>query len=347
MRTVVLSALLLATSVTTIVNSTPILSDSHRGSDIQVGSPSVTSTLSTSSAKPPSDDAESESTENGQATVATTASTTPPESEDTTQGSNDTITTPEDADPYDCKNATQEGHIFLTCEYGCGGDEMLLALNNATCYLNPPNVTTELLLNKMDNHTQPNTNETGVCFNGVCVPRLTSAPASPTQSSPDQSGTTPTGEEIETEDQTQDSNDTFTTPADADPSDCKNATQKDHIFLTCQYGCGGDEMLTAMDNATCYLYPPNVTTAILLSGLYNYTEQHTNKTGVCLHGECVSTPDGTTAATTESSPARTTSPETANETQSPIDEQPSVVTEKPNDLSESSSESLPPQTTSA
>ncbi|XP_077531995.1 uncharacterized protein LOC144144430 [Haemaphysalis longicornis] len=305
---ILLSALLLATTVTTIVNSTPILGEYPVESDIEVGSSSVTSTASTTTAEP----------------------------EDQTQENNDTVTTPRDADPYDCKNATQKGHIYLSCQYGCGGDEMLMALDNATCYLHPPNETTELLIEEMYNNTEPHNNETGICFNGECIPRLTNASESSTQSSPTQSSINQS-----VEGQTQET-DVLTTPADADPYDCRNATQAGHIYLSCSYGCGGDEMLMALNNATCYLHPPNMTGGVPSVGEYN-SKYNSNEIGVCFEGECRPNFTDTTAATTGSSTGTTatttTAPdETSGETASPVNEDAPSKPEEPKDSLEPVSE---------
>lgn len=255
---------------------------------------------------------------------------------------NETVTLPPDSDPPDCRNGSQLGHIFLQCEFECQGDQMEVAPPNATCYLYPPTAKTELRYNEMDNYTEVNSNETGVCLEGKCVPRPTDVPGFTTQSSPAESSTTQL-----VADSTQETGDLFTTPPDADPYDCRNATQRGHIYLACTYGCGGDEVLTASNNETCYIYPPNVTTEMVMSGQYNLSELHTNKTGVCFQGKCVEMSAETTTAATESSPAQNTSPETASETQSPVNGQPSVVTEKPNNLPESLPEPSQPRNTSA
>lgn len=80
-----------------------------------------------------------------------------------------------------------------------------------------------------------------------------------------------------------------TEPPDADPSDCKNASEPDHIFLLCTYVCGGDEMLTARNYKRCYLNQTHRATIDLPhSGVHINVEAA--ETGICLNGECVPTP---------------------------------------------------------
>lgn len=210
---------------------------------------------------------------------------------------------------------------------------MFTAPDNSSCYLHPGNMTAELEIAEENGRTEHNTKETGVCYRGECFRSLAEATAATTESS---TADTPTPQ----------SNDTVTVPADADPKDCKNATEKNHTYVLCTYSCQGDEMFSAPDDSPCYLYPENVVPGILIPKQYNRTEHNANETGVCFQGDCI--PRSTAAPQTPTvsslgTTTTTTTTETGGETQSPINGQESGMTSKPNDASQPFSEPSPPQ----
>lgn len=286
--------------------------DEHSSS---VSNDSTTSTKGGNTTNP------TEVTATSSVTTVSTSSTGPDTS---TQQSSDMVTTPADADPSDCRNATEKNHTFMLCSYSCQQDEMFVAPDNTTCYLHPPDMMTNFRLTEEYNHTEGNANETGVCYDGRCVRRPTEIPGAPTESSPDTS--------------TQQSNETYTTPSDADPKDCRNATEENHIYVLCTYTCQQDEMFTAPNNSVCYLHPPLVLTDILFNQEDNRTEHSTNETGVCVDGRCVRRTTETPTAPTQSLPTTTTTTTTTAETdfkttENPVSEQTSFKSGEPNDVS--------------
>lgn len=86
-----------------------------------------------------------------------------------TPPSTENVTPPPDDDPNDCKFTDGERHVYLQCEFGCSGDQMERAPENATCYLNKTETT--LLSHEVENGTGKIV--TGVCLDGNCVPLST------------------------------------------------------------------------------------------------------------------------------------------------------------------------------
>lgn len=137
------------------------------------------------------------------------------------------------------------------------------------------------------------------------------------------------------------------TPEDADPTDCRNASERNHAYLLCTYLCQGDEMFTAPNYSVCYLHPANVTTKIPMMEEYQHAENSGSGLGVCIDGQCVPKSTDTTTASTESSPAQSTSSEAGGKTESTINENTPATTEKTNSVSGHFPEQSTAQNTSA
>lgn len=120
---------------------------------------------------------------------------------------------------------------------------------------------------------------------GSSVGETTSTPVSSTSEGPT-SPTTQSGADVTNETGVSvpgSSNGTVTLPPDADPTDCRNGSQPNHIFTLCEFGCEGDEMEVAPPNATCYLPLNNTDTLIAMAR----TAGDKRKTGRCVEGKCV------------------------------------------------------------
>lgn len=230
-----------------------------------------------------------------------TSSVTSTKPETPTQQSNESVSTPGDADPTDCKNATQKNHTYVMCTFSCQGDELFTAPDNSSCYLYPPNVTNDIIIAEEYNHAEHKVMGIGVCFRGDCVRNLSTVPEATTESSP-------------ADDSTQQRTESYTTPSDDDPTDCKNASKTNHTYVMCTFSCQGDEVFTAPDNSSCYLYPPNVTYEILIAEEYNHTQHTVMGTGFCFQGNCVRNLSMVSVAPTESSPGTTATATTSTTT---------------------------------
>lgn len=150
--------------------------------------------------------------------------------------------------------------------------------------------------------------------------------------------TTPTEIEVST----QETNGSFNTlPPDGDPEDCRNASKPNHAFLQCTYMCQGDEMLTAPNDAVCFLIPRNGTIGKQITQKYNHTHHNASEIGVCFDGDCISNSTASPATTTESSPVPNTSANIGVETEISTKEQVSVTDTTPSDVSVSFSQSTP------
>lgn len=149
---------------------------------------SSVSTGSTTATKPSPADNSTNNTDVITSSVAT-GSTVSTILEDSTPESNTSLTTPADADPVDCRNATEPDHIYLQCSYGCGGDEMLVALNNSKCFLNQTQTTLEF----PGVRSRTGITEIGICIDGECVqsPPETSTSTSTTETPTSTSTTAP------------------------------------------------------------------------------------------------------------------------------------------------------------
>lgn len=140
---------------------------------------------------------------------------------------------------------------------------------------------------------------------------------------------------------TQETNGSFNTlPPDGDPEDCRNASKPNHAFLQCTYMCQGDEMLTAPNDAVCFLNPRNGTIGKQITQKYNHTH-HASEIGVCFDGDCISNSTASPATTTESSPVPNTSANIGVETEISTKEQVSVTDTTPSDVYVSFSQSTP------
>lgn len=249
----------------------------------------------------PEDNTVNNSGESTPTSSISTASVTSIKPETSTQQSNESVSTPGDADPTDCKNATQKNHTYVMCTFSCQGDELFTAPDNSSCYLYPPNVTNDIIIAEEYNHAQHKVMGIGVCFGGNCVRNLSTVPEATTESSP-------------ADDSTQQRTESYTTPSDDDPTDCKNASKTNHTYVMCTFSCQGDEVFTAPDNSSCYLYPPNVTYEILIAEEYNHTQHTVMGTGFCFQGNCVRNLSMVSVAPTESSPGTTATATTSTTT---------------------------------
>lgn len=121
-------------------------------------------------------------------TLVTTDSTTSTIRTTNEDADSTNITEPADGDPVDCKTRHPETHVYLLCQFECGGDMMELAPDNSTCLLNYTAETGNISVPQGYNYTNSSTiYHEGVCENGVCVPRAAAqgAPVSAVPTKPE------------------------------------------------------------------------------------------------------------------------------------------------------------------
>lgn len=115
--------------------------------------------------EPGEDQTDNNDTDNASSSSLSSVPTSTTKLQDSKQETNDTVTPPPDADPVDCRNATELHHSFMLCTYSCQGDQMFTAPDKSPCYLNE----TEIRLQLFGVRSRMATTSTGVCMNGNCV----------------------------------------------------------------------------------------------------------------------------------------------------------------------------------
>lgn len=130
---------------------------------------------------------------------------------------------PADDDPRDCNITDGEDHVYSSCQFLCSGDEMEVARENATCYLNQ----TEATAAPFGVRTRMESNETGICRDGYCVPQPRAYPTSIPTTEPSTSfSSTETSMSTST---TEISTSTSTTPATI--NDSRDTTTLERISM--------------------------------------------------------------------------------------------------------------------